>query len=739
MPSTTAYSIRQYVTRATQILLIVLLFAAPLPFGSVQAGWIFFVQAVIILLFILWLASQLAEGRVTFARTRLALPLALLVIYPSLTLLSLPSSILRWMSSEGFRLARSAAEAVAATGKPLKPAFRISMTPFESEGELLKLVAYALAFFVTIHIFRHRPAFLRLYRALIASGALVGLFGIVQNVWSNGKIYWTFESGSGTPFGPFVNHNHFAGYVELCLGLSIGMSLAEWQRFQKRTHESATTAHFAWAWHPEGGRVWLLLVTSFIMIAALTLSLSRGGVISFLTTSFIFSAVAIAGNRKTPNSAESRHFRLRPLIILAGFIAIIVIVGILASTPHVRQRLRFDEAASYRVRIWESSLRAISDFPLTGAGLGSFRMLFPRYKSGIVGSEVTHAENEYVQWFVETGCIGIVLILFIAGRFLRILCLQLRERGDYYNRYLALGAVFSITSLSVHNCMDFNLHIPSNALTFVVIGALFILLSSYSNGCGAGYRPPEASQIRPCRAGGLSLTILALLLTGWFGYRCFSQFQSTRLEQLWSRNRQAGGAQASSRKSRLQLLPQSLRWAPLNARAHFLLALEYESEALEAGFFQFERRHASLDKAETEILEALVQQPISGTSWSTLGRIEALRQNVNLSDRAFQLALNLAGTDGLIYRDYGLALLSRGHAELAVSNLSLARTYSPGIDLRDLLERLASRTADRSLWERLVKDTPSDLKTYAGFLSDRGLTELGERIRRQAEALERRP
>ncbi len=739
MPSTTANEICQHLIRAAQILFIVLLFAAPLPFGSVQAGWIFFVQAGVIFLFVLWLASQLVEGSITFAQARLALPLALLVIYLGLTLLSLPSSVLRFISSEGFRLAGLAAETVAATGKTVEPAFRISLTPFESEGELLKLVAYALAFFITINVFRHRPAFLRLYRALIASGTFIGLFGIIQNVWSNGKIYWRFESGSGTPFGPFVNHNHFAGYVELCLGLSMGMCIAEWLRFHKRAQESGMAAHFAWAWLPEGGRVWLFLVTSFIMIAALTLSLSRGGVISFLATSLIFGTAALVGKRKALDSAESRHFRLRPLLIFAGLITIIVVVGILANTPRVRQRLRLDEAAAYRVRIWESSLKAISDFPLTGAGLGSFRILFPRYKSGMAGSEVTHAENEYIQWLVETGFLGTMLILFVAGRFLRILYLRLRNSGDYESRYLALGAAFGITSLSIHNCMDFNLHIPSNALTFVVIGALCILLASCSGSRAGRSLTLETTRIRPGRAGSLSLTVLVLILGGWFGYRCFSQFQSTRLEQLWSKHRQAAMAETSSRRSGLQLLPLSLRWAPLNARAHFLLALEYESEALEAGFFQFERRHTSLDKAETEILEALVQQPISGTSWSTLGRIEALRQNARLSERAFQLALSLAGTDGLIHRDYGLALLSRGDTESAVSSLSLARTYNPEMSLRNLLELLASRTSNRSVWERLVKNTPSDLKTYAGFLTDRGLTEMGERVRAQADALERTP
>ena len=39
----------------------------------------------------------------------------------------------------------------------------------------------------------------------------------------NGKVYgfWTTQMG-GSPFGPFVNKNHFAGWMLLALPLTLG-------------------------------------------------------------------------------------------------------------------------------------------------------------------------------------------------------------------------------------------------------------------------------------------------------------------------------------------------------------------------------------------------------------------------------------------------------------------------------------------------------------------------------------
>src|SRR5258708_23350224 len=53
-------------------------------------------------------------------------------------------------------------------------------------------------------------------------GFLISIFGVLQHLTFNGKLYWFREMHyGGIPFGPYVNRNHFAGFVELILPLAL--------------------------------------------------------------------------------------------------------------------------------------------------------------------------------------------------------------------------------------------------------------------------------------------------------------------------------------------------------------------------------------------------------------------------------------------------------------------------------------------------------------------------------------
>jgi hypothetical protein len=262
--------------------LMTVLLLAPFPFGSVQDGWVFFLEISVCLLLMFWIAAQIAGGRLAIIRTNLWVPLLLLAGYLLFTLLPLPSGLLRLLSEETARIYGIGGSILGQTGTSLRPVNRIALDPFEAEGEILKWTAYAIFFFLSLHACRKRRRFVAAYSLLIITGTTVALLGIAQSAWPNGKIYWIFNSGSGMPFGPFANHNHFAGYVELALGLCIGMFLAEIEEFRKLNPAPEIRSCFAWLWRPEGARIWMLFLSLFILLTGLAASMSRGGVLSFL-------------------------------------------------------------------------------------------------------------------------------------------------------------------------------------------------------------------------------------------------------------------------------------------------------------------------------------------------------------------------------------------------------------------------------------------------------------------------
>src|SRR5262249_50988751 len=92
-------------------------------------------------------------------------------------------------------------------------------------------------------------------------GFVVNVFGILQHLTFNRKLYWFRELRyGGIPFDPYANHNHFAGFAELVLPLAlVPLFLSRMQRER------------------------LVVVSLFAMLpmSALFLSASQSGIISF--------------------------------------------------------------------------------------------------------------------------------------------------------------------------------------------------------------------------------------------------------------------------------------------------------------------------------------------------------------------------------------------------------------------------------------------------------------------------
>src|SRR5208283_5324230 len=116
-------------------------------------------------------------------------------------------------------------------------------------------------FFLCVQSYRTRAHWRGFVWFLLLLGFAVSLFAILQHFTFNGKLYWVREMRyGGTPFGPYVNRNHFAGFAELLIPLALVPLVLGKVRRQR-----------------------LVLVGLFavVPIMALLLSASRGGIVSF--------------------------------------------------------------------------------------------------------------------------------------------------------------------------------------------------------------------------------------------------------------------------------------------------------------------------------------------------------------------------------------------------------------------------------------------------------------------------
>ena len=104
--------------------------------------------------------------------------------------------------------------------------------------------------------------------------------------------------------------------------------------------------------------------------------------------------------------------------------------------------------------------------------MGALREVFPRYETLYDGNVVQHSHNDYVEGLAETGLIGglcgaAFLLLFMWESWAR-LALSAHSTDLAYH----IGAVAACAALLIHSLVDFNLHIPSNALIFLLQSGL---------------------------------------------------------------------------------------------------------------------------------------------------------------------------------------------------------------------------------------------------------------------------
>lgn len=326
--------------------------------------------------------------------------------------------------------------------------------------ELLKLASFFIVFFLTAQAFRVRADFVRLAWFLIFLCFAVSLLGIIQHFTSGGKIYWFRDLPfGGDLFGPFVNRNHFAGFVELVV--PVGLALLVFRGLRRELF-------------PMAG------LLTILPIGALILSGSRGGIASF---AFEVGVLALlARSRKTPEGS-----RLASIAVVAlAAVALIAWIGAGKAIERFSTLHAGDIKISRRATMIRDGLHVFRDHPIKGTGLGTLVAVYPRYETGYDGKVVDHVHNDYVEALAETGVLGGLC----GAAFLWILFREARknfwaEQG-HFSRALHAGAIAAVSGLLLHSLVDFNLHIPSNAMLFLL--QVFLATS-----------PPLPSEAPPAR------------------------------------------------------------------------------------------------------------------------------------------------------------------------------------------------------------------------------------------------
>src|SRR5258707_2632113 len=319
--------------------------------------------------------------------------------------------------------------------------FHRTASPYDTRMQLQLLITYIILLILLPQAYYRMNHWRGLLWFLMSLGFCVSVFGILQQLTFNGKLYWfRVMRYGGHPFGPYVNRNHFAGFAEILIPVAlVPLVLGKVRR----------------------ERLFLVGLFAVVPIVALLLSASRGGIVSFAVQMVILFSLLVV------RRLQSKYMLVGGVLVLCAILAVSWI-GVQQVLQRFSSYETLDVSMGKRASMRHDTWRIFLDHPILGTGLGTLQMVFPPYESLYDAKIVNHSHNDYVEALAETGVIGGVGCLWLLGVLFFAAIKRLGGLGSTFGAALNLSGLVGCCGLLVHSLVDFNLHIPANALLFFV-------------------------------------------------------------------------------------------------------------------------------------------------------------------------------------------------------------------------------------------------------------------------------
>jgi len=278
----------------------------------------------------------------------------------------------------------------------------------------------------------------------VVSASFAGLYGIYQvfagyvsdATWIDSEL---FAGENFRVFSSFDNPNVYATYLLLIIPITAACIVFFKNRFLKFCAFCATG---------------LLLVN-------LLLTLSRGSYVALALAVFVFILI----------------IEKRLLILLFGFVPVLpfllpqAIMNRLLSIVNLS-----DTSTTFRMSIWQGSIRIIQDFWLSGVGQGleAYHIVYPYYALAAAGTR--HSHNLYLQMLVEIGVGGFFVFICILACFFRAMVHFLRHTKEFRLKIMSAAIIVGMIGFLVQSMFDytfFNYRVVLIFYLFIGLGLAF--------------------------------------------------------------------------------------------------------------------------------------------------------------------------------------------------------------------------------------------------------------------------
>lgn len=387
-----------------------LLMFGPVAFGAVEPWSIFILESGSVLLMLLWLAKQWVAGELTIKGNPLFLPMGAFGVLILLQLFSGAS------------------------------AYR-----HDTISGALLYCAYAMLCFLAGQTLLRSSQARTMAVILAIYGFALAAFALLQGIAPNGKLYWArLPRMGGWIYGPYVNHNHYAGLMELLAPIPLVLSLSRLAPERERIAAGIAAA---------------------LMVGTIFLSGSRGGMLAIFVELVVLAVILLRQKKAMRIAIGTAAF----VVVLVGLLTWLGGKELTTRVSSISTEARTEVSGGMRLSIDRDAFKMFLHKPVLGWGLGNFPVVYPQFRSFYTNFFVNEAHNDYLQLLCEMGVLGFAtMIWFLVVLYRR----ALRKIGNWMSDVsgaVTLACVLGFTGILVHSLFDFNLQIPANAAIFYVL------------------------------------------------------------------------------------------------------------------------------------------------------------------------------------------------------------------------------------------------------------------------------
>jgi O-antigen ligase len=320
-------------------------------------------------------------------------------------------------------------------------------------------------------------------RILAVMGCVAAVTAIVFRVVAPKMLFGVLRPSalSATPYGAFVNRNHFGGWMLMAVTPIFGYLIAH-----VRIHPSYRDRWRVGVQHFVASGAFVVALAAFVMTGALLLTLSRSAVVGL-------GSAALFGWWCGRDRLRVERTNLPAILAVAGvgLLAALLFVDIEGWTSRIAQELAAPQNDRNRLTIWRETLPALRDFWATGTGAGTFADAMLRYQEsrvwvGAMGKWAlfNNAHSHYLQVAAEGGLLlGLPALCAFVSLFVLARRAITNDRGEMF--WTRIGAAAGLVGMAVQSIWETSLIMPANA---VLCGTL-MGLCLYQRGAPAADEP----------------------------------------------------------------------------------------------------------------------------------------------------------------------------------------------------------------------------------------------------------